>query len=54
MYLPSRFIDLVASFSNSCDSTSFQIFLYLETHSFVSETLNNVVLAEFLSYRDTP
>ena len=37
------FIGPVVSFSNSCNSTSFQIFLYWGTHSFASETLNDIV-----------
>ena len=36
MYLP--FIGSAASFSNTCDSTSFQIFLYWDTHSLAPET----------------
>ena len=42
-YLSSLFIGSVLIFSNNCDSTSFQIFLYLDTHSFASETLNDIV-----------
>ena len=43
MYLPSPFIGSVVSFSNSCDSTPFQMLLYWSTHSGVSETLNDIV-----------
>ena len=48
------FIASVAIFSNNCDSTSFQIFLYWDTHSFSSKTLDDIELAEFLSFCETP
>ena len=35
-FMSSPFIGSVTSFSNSCDSTSFQIFLYLDTNSSAS------------------
>ena len=43
MYLPSPFIGSVVSFSNSFDTTSFQMFLYQSNHSGASETLNDIV-----------
>ena len=40
IYLP--FTGSLVSFSNSCNSTLFQMFLYKSTHSSASETLNHI------------